>query len=226
MKDSKQLLDQLEQKIAASPSNSTTPAGHHKSSTPLTSEEKTALIQAINESFELLRINYQHLYFSAYPELDAVNAAKRLWQESLSQFSPEVIKSATLEIIKQSDFLPTISKIIQQCVKLSTSNLLPDVHDAYIEACNAGTPKQNFSWSHSAVYYAGKQSNWYFLASNDEAIAFPVFKNHYEKLYQRVMNGESLPAIEQLSLPQTIETPLSKTDNAERMSALIKDLKI
>jgi hypothetical protein len=226
MKDSKQLLDQLEQKIAPSPSNSTTPAGHRESKPSISPEQKSALAQAINESFELLRINYQHLYFSAYPELDAVNAAKRLWQESLSQFQPEVIKAATLEIIKQSDFLPTISRIIQQCVKLSSLSELPDAHDAYIEACNANKPKQNHHWTHPAVYYAGKRSNWHFLASSEETVAFPIFKSHYEKLCQKVINGETLPAIEILSLPQNIETPLSKEENAERMSALKKEMNL
>jgi len=131
MKDSKQLLDQIEQKIAPSPNNSMTEAGQTE---PLSDEKKSALIDTINEAFELLRINYQHLYFSAYSEIDAINAAKRLWMENLSQFEPAVISQAIHAIIKHSDYLPTISKMIKQCVKISTGTAMPEVHDAYIEA--------------------------------------------------------------------------------------------
>ena len=148
----------------------------------MTETQKSHLVEAINECFELLRINYQHLYFSAFPEMDAVNAAKRLWLESLSAFSPNTIRQAIQELVKQSDFLPTISRVIKQCVKITSTSQLPDARSAYIEACNAASPKKNHHWSHPAVYYAGKLSHWFFLESSDEAAAFPVFKHHYEYL--------------------------------------------
>ncbi|MGH1486031.1 MAG: replication protein P [Cellvibrionaceae bacterium] len=205
-----------------------TPAGHHNAQddAPLTKEQKASLANTINEAFELLRINYQHLYFSAYPEVDAVNSAKRLWLESLANYDPEIILKASHELIKQSDYLPTVSRMIKKCLELSTSNLLPDTHSAYIEACNAASPKQNHSWSHDAVFYAGKQSNWYFLASNSESIAFPIFKNHYEKLCEHIINGGTLPPITQLALPDNTDAPLSKEDNIAKMDQLRSELNI
>jgi hypothetical protein len=228
MKDSKQLLDQLEQKIAPSQSNSAIPAGHpeNQNRENLSKEQKVNLANTINECFELLRINYQHLYFSAYPEMDAVNSAKRLWLESLATFSTETILSATHEIIKQSDYLPTVSRMIKKCIELSTSDVLPDAHSAYVEACNAPSPKQNYQWSHPAIYYAGKQSNWYFLASNNESIAFPIFKGHYDKLCEQIINGQHLPPVEQLLLEDGKTTPLSKEENAARMDDLRAELNI
>lgn len=173
-----------------------------------------------------MRINYQHLYFSAYPEVDAVNAAKRLWLESLAPFSADNIRQATLELIKQSDYLPTISRLIKKCSELSINNALPDTYTAYVEACNAPSPRQNYQWSHPAIYYAGKKSNWFFLANNSENIALPVFKTHYEKLCESILNGETLPPIEQFALPDNTSTPLSKEDNMERMAALRAELDI
>lgn len=191
---------------------------------PLSDEKKSALIDTINEAFELLRINYQHLYFSAYSEIDAINAAKRLWMENLSQFEPAVISQAIHAIIKHSDYLPTISKMIKQCVKISTGTAMPEVHDAYIEACQATSPRQNYSWSHPAVYFAGKKSDWHFLVSTDEKYAYPIFKGHYESLCERIANGETLLPIKQLALPAETTTPLTKEENTERVKALLSSL--
>jgi len=217
-----------------SPNNSKTPAGHHniqannyaEETPPLSDAEKNALANTINECFELLRINYHHLYFSAYSEMDAVNAAKRLWLENLSSYKPETIRQATHSLIQQSDYLPTISRLIKKCIELSSDQRLPDAHAAYIEACNAASPKQNASWSHPAVYYAGKKCNWRFLNSSDEKIAFPIFKKHYETLCEQLLAGSVLPPITTLSLPETTTTPLSKTENAARLEKLRSEMKL
>lgn len=192
----------------------------------MSDDEKNALANAINECFELLRINYHHLYFSAYSEIDAVNAAKRLWLESLSPYQADVIRQATHSLIKQSDYLPTISLMIKKCMELSSEQSLPSVHDAYIEACTAPSPKRNYQWSHPAVFYAGQKSDWRLLAGSDEKIAFPIFKNHYQSLCAQLIEGFTLPPIKTLALPESTETPLSKTENAERMSKLKAELKI
>jgi len=184
------------------------------------------LVEAINESFELLRINYQHLYFSAYSEIAAVNAAKRLWLESVAPFSADVVRKATHELIKHSDYLPTISRVIRKCTELTDGNHLVDANSAYREACNARSPKPNNSWSHPAVYYAGKDSGWYFLANNTEQRAFPIFRTYYEKICERVRNGEELLPVQQLALPETTETHLTKADNVVRMAELRAELDI
>ncbi|MFT6221212.1 MAG: hypothetical protein ACJAYG_002423 [Oceanicoccus sp.] len=236
MKDSNPLLEQVAQKIAKSQNNLSTEAGLPNSSSPssssqargkvLSTEEKEHLIDSINQSFELLRLNYHHLYFSAYKELEELNFAKRLWMESLSLFNPDIILSAVHSVIKTSDYLPTISQIIRACTELSTDMSLPNVHEAYRQACNAPSPKTNAAWSHPAVYYAGKQSDWYFLANNTERVAFPVFKAHYEKLCQQVIDGVALSDIMPLALPNKEADPLSKEENIQRMEKLRKEMGI
>lgn len=201
-----------------------TAAGPHNPT--FSAEDKEALVDTINQSFELLRLNYQHLYFSAYSEMDALNSAKRLWMDSLSPFSSEVILHAVRRIIKESDYLPTISRIIRLCIDISSEHTLPTAHNAYIEACNAPSPKRNAPWTHPAVYYAGKQTNWFFIANNTEKTAFPIFKSHYEKLCQRIINGETLPELTLLALPEEKSTPLSKTENIERMKKMREEMGI
>ena len=101
---------------------------------------------------------------------------------------------------------------------------MPDAHTAYLEACNAPSPKASFAWSHAAVYYAGRDSDWFFLANNSERVAFPVFKTRYELLCQRVVSGETLPAPEVLALPEETTTPLSKQENQARLARLREQL--
>jgi len=173
-----------------------------------------------------MRINYHHLYFSAYNEMDALNSAKRLWMDSLTSFSPSTILHAVHQIIKESDYLPTISRIIRLCVEIGQNHTLPDVHNAYIEACTTPSPKISASWSHPVVYYAGQKSNWFFLANTSEKIAFPVFKKHYEMICQKILNGEELPEISSTALPEKPADALSKEENKKRMEKMRKNLGI
>jgi len=192
----------------------------------MNAEQKAVFMDAINQSFELLRLNYHHLYFSAYNEIDALNSAKRLWLDSLHQFSPHTILQAVHSIIKTSDYLPTISRVTRACAEQQFEQALPTPRNAYIEACNASSPKANASWSHPAVYYAGKRSDWYFLANNEERVALPVFTTHYDKLIQQVLDGHILPPIARLALPNKNEEPLAKEENIERMKAMRQALDI
>lgn len=222
MKNSKTLLDQVAQKIEQSQNNLATEAGPHKKT--FSAEEKDQFIDTINQSFELLRLNYNHLYFSAYNEIDALNSAKRLWMESLSSFSPETILQAVHQLIKASDYLPTISRVIRACMDIESCHTLPTAHSAYLEACNAPSPKRNASWSHPAVYYAGQKTDWFFMGNNSEATVFPIFKSHYETLCQRIMNGEELPKITHLALSDKKTEALSKQENIQRMEKLREDI--
>lgn len=218
MKDSSQILGQLEQKIDQSPSGSLTAAGRPDKQTGEAHTEDLA--DAINQAFELLRVNYHHLFFSAYDEINALDAAKRLWLKNLSVYSPETIVAATHKLIKQSDYLPTVSQLVRQCQQITSGLTVPDVYSAYVEACRASNPKQNYLWSHPIVYYAGRRSDWFFLANNSEATALPIFKQHYQQLCQRLYDGESLPPIKPLISSKIDENSLAKTENAKRMAVL------
>ncbi len=114
--------------------------------------------------------------------------------------------------------------MLQLCA--AGDNGLPDARAAYREACNASSPKANFNWSHPAVYHAGRESNWFFLANNAESVAYPVFAEHYRKICARVLEGEKLPLPAQLQLEEKPGTPLSKEENAQKMAALRAKLDI
>lgn len=184
------------------------------------------LIDAINQVFALFRINYHNQYYSAFAQVDLLNQAKRLWLNSLANFAPETILRGAKKVIEESEYLPTLNRMIRACQGDPEQFGLLDAHRAYVEACRAPSPKAAYTWSHPAVYHAGCAADWYFLSSSPERDAFPVFERHYKKLCERVMNGEALAAPNVPALPKTIETPLTREENLARMEALRKSLDI
>jgi hypothetical protein len=178
----------------------------------------------LNEVFALLRINYHNQYYKAYSDNTVLAQIKKLWLESLVHFEPATILRGARKVIEQSEYLPTLNRMIRACQGDPESFGLPDAHTAYIEACRAPSPKSAYSWSHPAVYHAGLASDWFFLTSNSEKIAFPIFERHYRRLCEKVMNGTDLPAPNTPALPEVIETPLSKEENQKRLEALRKQL--
>ena len=178
----------------------------------------------INQVFELFRINYHNQYYSAFSNVDTLNHAKRLWLETLSRFDTAVILAGAKRAIETCEYLPTLHRMITSCAGEPASHGLPDAHAAYVEACQAPSPKANHRWSHPAVYYAGRESDWFFLANNTEKQAFPLFERHYRRLCEQVIAGETLPLPAVEALPETVETPLSKAENRRRLQAMREQL--
>lgn len=177
-------------------------------------------MDAINQVFALFQLNYHNQYHKAYGTGSNLNHAKRLWLEMLGRFTPATILRAAKAVIESSEYLPTLRTMIVFCEKYGEHGQLPDPHTAYIEACRAPSPKSAHNWSHPAVYYAGRASDWYFLQSSAEAVAYPVFKAHYEELCAQVRAGAKLAIPQQPSLADETESPLKPEENAERLAAL------
>jgi hypothetical protein len=229
MRDSNPIIQQVAQEIEALSKTSPTAAGQTEGPEQAFRRERTisdAHIDALNEIFALFRINYHNQYYKAYSDTQVLNQIKKLWLESLSQFAPETILRGARKVIEESEYLPTLNRMIRACQGDPEKFGLIDAHRAYVEACRAPSPKAAYQWSHPAIYHAGCASDWFFLANNPEKTAFPIFERHYLKLCERVMNGEELPALNIPALPQEIETPLSKEENAKRMEALRKQLEL
>lgn len=208
---------------------SPTAAGHSESQpsntrTKAGASPGTAHIDALNEVFALFRINYHNQYYKAYSEESVLSQIKKLWFESLSVFTPETILRGARKVIEESDYLPTLHRMIRACQGSPEDFGLPDAHTAYLEACRAHSPKAAQRWSHPAVYHAGVASDWFFLVSNSEKIAFPVFERHYRHLCEKVISGADLPSPSVPALPEVIETPLSNEENQQRLASLRKQL--
>lgn len=191
-------------------------------------ERKEALISSINQIFALFRLNYHNQFSKAYPDLDTLNQAKRLWLTLFADIPPKRILHAAQQAIKTSEYLPTLSKI-HQYLQTSLNETLgcPSAHSAYVEACRATEPKSEFNWRHPIVYWAGKATGWYLLASEPEAVTFPIFESHYQLLCERIDRGESI----EIPLPKRLtqapkEQPLKPKQQQQHLSVLRKHLNL
>ncbi|MDO3387366.1 hypothetical protein QWI17_16110 [Gilvimarinus sp. SDUM040013] len=220
MSNSNHLLEQAQREIEALSKTSQTAAGQAEPAAKATDGH----IDALNEVFALFRINYHNQYYKAYSDSTVLAQIKKLWLESLVRFEPETIRRGAREVIETSDYLPTLHRMIAACQGSLSKHGLKEPHAAYIEACHAPSPKAAHRWSHPAVYYAGKASDWYFLASSSERAAYPVFAQHYKRLCEQVINGIRLPQPNAPALPENIETPLSREENQRRLEALRSEL--
>ena len=155
MQHSKYPVERAVRDIEASSKNSPTAAGPAKTGT-LNAEQNAELIDAINQVFALFRINYHNQFYAAFSDTTLLDQAKRLWLETLGNFGEGIILAAARSVIEQSEYLPTINKMLDACDQQLITLGIPGAREAYLEACNAPGPKIVQSWSHPAVYHAGK----------------------------------------------------------------------
>ena len=209
-----------------SPKTSTTEAGHYKGAHEQREhvQPNSEHVDAINQVFALFRINYHNQFHAAFSDTQLLNQAKRLWCESLAYFDPNTILLGAKATIEQSDYLLTLHKMISMCQGTPELHGLPNVHSAYLEACQAPSPKASYSWSHPAVYHAGRSSDWFFLANNPERQTFAVFKEHYLRFCEQVVKGVELAQPKRPALADGTATPLSKSENIDRLQAMRQQL--
>lgn len=220
MQDSKTLLDKAQQQLASSQPTQTE-AGQTASSS-----DKAAGIDAINQVFAEFGLVYHNQFTKAFPTVEKLQYAKQLWYSNLKEYSAQQILDAAHLAIKNSEFLPTVRGLLKYCENEYRLYGLVEPRTAYIEACNAPSPKANVRWSHPAVYYAGLASNWFFLANNIESIAFPVFAGHYEKYCNQVRQGTELTAPETKAIENHSNIHLSQEEQLDKIHTLRKQLKL
>jgi Replication protein P len=217
MPDSRELIQRVAQEIAASSKTSPTPHGQSETGRRQATE---AHIEAINQIFALFRLNYHNQYYAAFPDAEQLRQIKKLWLESLSDYPVEHILKGARHAIEHSEYLPTLNRMLECCQQGLADLGLPSAHDAYVEACRAPSPKSAQRWSHPAVYLAGRDSDWYFLANNTERTSWPVFKEHYDGYCARVLRGESLMVPEPAALECKPAEPLSGEEQLARLHQL------
>jgi hypothetical protein len=228
MSHPKEIKTLLAKTSAALSKNTPTQAGQKTSEAKVSdsdqrqSADKNLVVAAVNQMFAELEVVYHNQFRNAFPSPEKLHYAKKLWFSNLSHLSPETIIQATHQAIRSSDFLPTVHGILKFCDALD-SHGLPSARNAYIEACNASKPRRDHSWSHPAVYFAGQDSDWFFLESSNEQKAFPVFKSHYDKLCERVRSGEQLTVEPTPALPSSVNRRLNSEQRREALDKLMQD---
>jgi hypothetical protein len=204
--------------IGASSKSSPTAAGH-----PKEAKASPQLIDAINQVFALFQVNYHNQYYSAFGDTTkSENLAKNLWCKKLNNFSPETICGAAEKVIAESDYLPTLHKMLNACRHVGMPAGLPNSRKAYQEACNKISPKADQKWSHPAVYFAGRDAGWHMLSNGIESKVMPVFSEIYQQYCDRVLAGEKFIIEKSSTIPELPELPATKKHNQQQLDNLKK----
>ena len=109
----------------------------------------------------------------------------------------------------ESDFVPSVGKFIKWCKPDPADVGLPDEDSAYREATNKCLSPSSKTWSHPAVFHAGREYGWYFLSRDTQKQSEDKFKKIYAKICDRVMKGE------EFVLPKSNSKALEHHDNGE-----------
>ena len=145
MPDIRDQVHAVAQGIEASRTTSPTPPGQSDPGRTVTE----AHIEAINQVFALFRLNYHNQYYAAYPDAEQVNQIKKLWLEALLDYPVEQILRGARHAIEHSEYLPTLHRMIESCQDSLTDLGLPAPRQAYLEACNAASPRSAQPWRSS-----------------------------------------------------------------------------
>ena len=216
MADSRELIKQVAQGIEASRTTSPIPPGQSEAPSGNSADH----IEAINQVFALFRLNYHNQYYAAYPDAEQLKQIKKLWLDSLADYPVEQILKGAKHAIEHSEYLPTLHRMIECCQAGLVEYGLPSPHDAYLEACQAPSPKSAQPWSHPAVYLAGRDSDWFFLANNVEKVTWPVFKEHYQRYCSAVLRGEELTVPAPEALEKQAAEPMGREEQLSELEKL------
>ncbi|MBT4893095.1 MAG: hypothetical protein HON60_09070 [Gammaproteobacteria bacterium] len=181
-------------------------------------------VDAINQIFAEFEFAYHNQFHKAFADPDSLVIAKKYWLSSLENYSPQQIVHAAKHIIRSNDYLPSIAAIVTACESGLDLFGLPSARQAYIEACSANSPRNQYPWSHQAVYRAGQATGWFLLSSEPESRSFPLFEYHYSLICKKVMKGEKLDTEQPTPITQKIEEPLEPEELHRRIAKMRKEL--
>ena len=179
-------------------------------------------IELVNLIFTQLEVTYHNQFHKAYPDKNSLNLAKQLWLTQLERFDEKNVFESVSKLITTSDFLPTLSKVINSCIESKLkSNGIPNVNYAYKEACHSRNNFEKFSWSHPIIFYIGSKTGWDYLWTQAEKETFKEFKLNYDFLVNEYLEGKKFSKPNFPELPKTVRVKVDKKSQLKK----IQDLK-
>ena len=179
-------------------------------------------IELVNLIFTQLEVTYHNQFHKAYPDKNSLNLAKQLWLTQLQRFDEKIVFESVGKLMTTSDFLPTLSKVINSCIENKLkSNGIPNVNYAYKEACHSRNNFEKFSWSHPIIFYIGSKTGWDYLWTQAEKETFKEFKLNYDLLVNEYLEGKEFSKPNFPELPKTLRVKVNKESQLKK----IQDLK-
>ena len=178
-------------------------------------------IDLINVLFTQLEITYHNQFHKAFPDSDSLKLAKQLWLKKLSLFENEIIFESIDNIMSNSEYLPSLSSVLQKCKTLTlNANNIPSPEKAFKEASSYCDAPSEHNWSHPVVYHAGLETGWFFLQNESEQFALKEFKNKFDFLINEWLEGKKFKSPD---VPK-LEKINSKLDKSQQLN-FIENLK-
>jgi hypothetical protein len=187
---------------------------------PAATSSSDELVDAINQVFALFRLNYHNQFYAAWPDGSQLNQAKKLWLEALADYPVVQILSGARHALETCEYVPTLNRMLDCCQQSLREFGLTDARSAYLEACRAASPKSAQAWSHAAVYLAGRDSDWFFLANNSEAATWPIFRGKYNEYCRKAMSGAILQVPDPQALPDGGSRPSTREEALAELARL------
>ena len=179
-------------------------------------------IELVNLIFTQLEVTYHNQFHKAYPDKNSLNLAKQLWLTQLQRFDEKIVFESVGKLMTTSDFLPTLSKVINYCIESKLkSNGIPNVNYAYKEACHSRNNFEKFTWSHPIIFYIGSKTGWDYLWTQAEKETFREFKFNYDILVSEYLEGKEFSKPNFPELPKAIKAKVDKESQLKK----IQDLK-
>ena len=179
-------------------------------------------IELVNLIFTQLEVTYHNQFHKAYPDKNSLNLAKQLWLTQLQRFDEKIVFESVGKLMTTSDFLPTLSKVINSCVESKLkSKGIPNVNYAYKEACHSRNNFEKFTWSHPIIFYIGSKTGWDYLWTQAEKETFREFKLNYDILVNEYLEGKEFSEPNFPELPNTLDVKVDKKSQLKK----IQDLK-
>lgn len=179
-------------------------------------------IELVNLIFTQLEVTYHNQFHKAYPDKNSLNLAKQLWLTQLQKFDEKIVFESVGKLMTTSDFLPTLSKVINYCIESKLkSNGIPNVNYAYKEACHSRNNFEKFTWSHPIIFYIGSKTGWDYLWTQAEKETFKEFKLNYDFLVNEYLDGKEFSKPNFPELPKTLRVKVNKESQLKK----IQDLK-
>ena len=169
---------------------------------------KKEFVQTIDDLFLKLELSYHYQFYKVFGTDEKLKEGKKLWAQSLKNFSSITIKKATNEVISTQSYLPTLTDLIKASIDIQNDDGFPSAEEAFIEARKTYSPRANFNWSHPIVYFAGKKTGWNILDEKDNKEAFMSFVKIYSKFKKEASNGVKFTI--KNSSKEEVKQPLNK----------------
>lgn len=154
--------------------------------------------QRVNAFFALIKTLYTRRFDSEFSDEATLRRSKRAWMGQILALTPEqertgfdLLRRRLVSAGRDDEFYwPDVGKIIGLCLRGDLEGMgLPDPSAAYCEACANAHRVLRASWSHPAVYEAGRRTGWFLLRNEQERVSRPAFSAAFKAVCAEVMAG-------------------------------------